>query len=690
VTVKTILNPSTDAASNIVFNPDGYSHVMVFAVGLAGAETVEVFITGGAGAVPYAENQLAVELTATQPFARLPTGPTYSIDKSASAGAVSVYWSGASASAVTTVTTPGGTVVEFPIAPEFAIYSIDHLDSDGRVVANRYASTPPNGNIFTLSTGYIRSAGGAGVLTNNFANGPGGSMTASRVEFAADTTTFLLYSGAPPANNYRLRLPVKLNSGGPTKDIRYGDTLPGYLTATVNDATWTYLDVSPYAASGTTYDSFAILPAAANAPVDLLIDELQWYPSAETMPAFATETNDWHFKVRNKGYAGAISRSGNLLDNLTGGAVGSVLSPTFPAAKTFTEFCAVVAFDYRTLGSGQLFVTEADASLGTTVNTLQIGVTAGSVLGQVTFQPVNQGTTRIEPVNEGVHIYAIRIRNGARECYFNGVELNSASTAWAGFQARMLNLYGSTTATPARGFPVVAVAFPSYPSDADFFAIHEKIRNVDVPAAGQVMGTFSHFLLSDGDSISASTGAPQGPAYPYLLGAAGAFAGKPPLYMRNRSVSSSGIVDLNTRKAKNLQIIAQAIAAGAQPIVTILCATNDTAEIGSLGHAAYYDKLALLYADYRNAGAIVIAATPLPANVGNPAWNAERLLLAALMRTRVGLDFEGLADLAADPDIGPDGAPAARVYYDDDIHLNTAGQVIAAGIFETAIDPFFV
>lgn len=579
----------------------------------------------------------------------------------------------------------GGGSLEFPVAPTFAIYSADNTLSDGSVVANRYASTAPNKNAMTLTTGYIKQASATATVTNFFANGPTGTLTAQRLEFAADTSQYSLYTGAPPAGSYRLTFKAKLNSGGPTKNIRHGNTTAGYATATVNDTTWTAV-TQDFTTTGSNYTPYQILPAIGNAPVDLLIDELQWYATGDLpIPAFTAETNDWHFKIRNKGYAGAIARSGNLLDNATGGAAGNVIAPTFPAATTLTEWTVIIAFKYETLGSGQMIVSEIDAILGSTANNLQVSTGTGAgVVGQISFQPLGPGSSRIEPLGEGWHTYAIRVKNLARSCHFNGVELNSATTAYTGFQARILNLGGQTAASPSRGKFGVWAFWDSYLSDDDLAAAHRKIES-DIVAMGEARGAVPYFWLAEGDSITATTTAPDGPSYAFLVSAAGYFAGKPPLYMRCRAVSGSGIATLETRKAQNLVVIGQMIATGAQPIVSIMIGTNDTSEIASLGHMAYWAKLLALYTDYRNAGALVVACTLLPDGTGSATWDTERGLLNAYMRTQTSA-YDALADVAADANIGQDASVLDPTYYNvDQRHLTAAGHVVAAGIVKTAM-----
>jgi hypothetical protein len=89
--IQTLLNPTTAAASGLQFQTDTAGSVGIFAVGLAGAETVTVEIDGGSAPVVFVEAGSQVTLTATQPFASLPLGPVYRLSKSETAGEVSVH-----------------------------------------------------------------------------------------------------------------------------------------------------------------------------------------------------------------------------------------------------------------------------------------------------------------------------------------------------------------------------------------------------------------------------------------------------------------------------------------------------------------------------------------------------------------------------------------------------------------------
>jgi len=87
----TIIEAKTAADSNKLLLTDVYNSVVLHAEGLAGAEEVDIYVMGGAARVVYSEGGVPVTLTAAQPNATLPVGPTYSIDKDATIGAAAVY-----------------------------------------------------------------------------------------------------------------------------------------------------------------------------------------------------------------------------------------------------------------------------------------------------------------------------------------------------------------------------------------------------------------------------------------------------------------------------------------------------------------------------------------------------------------------------------------------------------------------
>lgn len=87
----TLFSPQTAAGTGSLLVTDIYNSVVLHADGLAAAEEVDVYVMGGTVRTRYTEAGVNVVLTAGGPSAILPPGPTYSIDKDATAGLCGVY-----------------------------------------------------------------------------------------------------------------------------------------------------------------------------------------------------------------------------------------------------------------------------------------------------------------------------------------------------------------------------------------------------------------------------------------------------------------------------------------------------------------------------------------------------------------------------------------------------------------------
>ena len=112
-------------------------------------------------------------------------------------------------------------------------------------------------------------------------------------------------------------------------------------------------------------------------------------------------------------------------------------------------------------------------------------------------------------------------------------------------------------------------------------------------------------------------------------------------------------------------------------MVSVLIGANGVPTIAAL--ETYWNAL-------KTAGAMVVACTILPredAGDSGAAFNAARNALNAQIRASSVPD--AVADLAADPDIGPDGAALPTTYYYDKIHLNGAGHAKARAVVEPVV-----
>ena len=109
--------------------------------------------------------------------------------------------------------------------------------------------------------------------------------------------------------------------------------------------------------------------------------------------------------------------------------------------------------------------------------------------------------------------------------------------------------------------------------------------------------------------------------------------------------------------------------------------TNDLAygTTRPLSAAQAYRHLAEYCRARRKAGYEVVILTVLPRE-GSASFNAARSDLNERLRAGWRDFADALADVAADPTIGPDGAELDTTYYRDTVHLTAEGYRIVAGI----------
>jgi lysophospholipase L1-like esterase len=577
------------------------------------------------------------------------------------------------------------TASQHTLAPMISINSFDALMSDGRNVPNRAALTAPSKNIINFDTGDIRTVTVTNVTTTkNFATIDG--VLATRFQITNAANGLFLWSGtAPPAGTYKYSYKVRMNAGEGSKDLRHGNSIVGYATATISDAAWTTL-TGTFTASGANYTSWSLVPAvAAVLPFDLLVGEVQFHEDdGNALPAFSAEPPPaWHAKASLLSQLGAvrgtIKRDDMVLDlENTGSAV--LKANTWPATRTFTEFSAIALFRNRLAAAGQILVTETDAALGTNANTMQIGV---AVAGTLNMQPVNAGFTNINVLGQGWHPAGLRLKDGSRQCFFHEIELNSSSAAWAGFPARLLRLGGQTFSSPMDGDLILMDAWGEYLEDADWYAAVQRCRDI-AGLCGETMGTFRNFYIAEGDSRTALLNT----SYAYLMGNAGEFT--PNLFLRNFAVSGSSAATLTARLPNVQRAVDQAVMAGARPIISVLVGTNDATAVAASGAAAYYTgTLKPLWAAYKAmtdaVGGRFIAATELPRGNDVPGYEAERVTLNGLIRGDATL-YDALADFASDPVMGdPDSFTLTPGNWTDALHPNAAGHLLLKPYMRAAL-----
>ena len=105
-----------------------------------------------------------------------------------------------------------------------------------------------------------------------------------------------------------------------------------------------------------------------------------------------------------------------------------------------------------------------------------------------------------------------------------------------------------------------------------------------------------------------------------------------------------------------------------------------------LDAAQAYRHLAAYCRARREAGYEVVLLTVLP-RAGSETFSAARNELNARLREGWPRFADALADVAADPSIGPSGAELDERYYRDTVHLTPEGYGIVAGYVARAVEP---
>lgn len=152
----------------------------------------------------------------------------------------------------------------------------------------------------------------------------------------------------------------------------------------------------------------------------------------------------------------------------------------------------------------------------------------------------------------------------------------------------------------------------------------------------------------------------------------------------NLAVAGSTVASMTARAAAADDYVAVAKANS----VMVVLVTNDLAS----GPAATYVADLKTYCLARRAAGVahIIVCTVTPRdNPPTQAFNVTRNEANTLIRADTSF-YDSLLDLGAHNLLGPDGAPAEGVYYDDSVHFNNAGKEIQVplilGAVRAAID----
>lgn len=570
-------------------------------------------------------------------------------------------------------------IASYAVAPYAGVEVDDGLLTGGRYTQDHFNPGGGNENIYTFCTVDIRFAANSNVtLTRGYAGG-----SAARLQFTttAAQAAFWNTAIAPPAGTYSLKFKLKSAPGAGLQNLRYGSAT--LTTVTVNESVWVTVPLE-FTTTGADWRSGFLTGDGTNTP-DVLIDEIQFYDRLlASVPAFSTEVLSKDYRPA-LAYAGSQKRSGKLYDNSALGGSGVLRLPTFPATKSFTELTVLVAFRNDVASNnGPVICADYDPSLGTSLASLALGVTTA---GAPLFYPSPTNFSKVTILNEGLHILGIKLKATARAIFFHEMELASDTTAWPGLVARLLRV-GSTGASlnshlttwQMRGKIADFHVCDSYLSDADYRTAVKVLRE-KVIRAGEVMAPMSGFLITMGDSQTASFSGARGPSWGVLQADMGRHI--PTMNMRNFAVGGYTLANLVLQLPAVTKMIGEVKAlSGRKAVVAIYTGTNNQTDIVASPSGFWNSVLNQLILPIEAAGGVVVIGTLCPDGGAPPTgFEAARLAfnLYVLASGRIVMDFGG------DVVMG-NVANCTGVNYDTDFrHFSTAGHVLLADIAESAI-----
>lgn len=538
----------------------------------------------------------------------------------------------------------------WPITP---LTILDPSTGSGFGIPNSVLGGPTfSRNMFVWSKGEIRNNGSTVLpAVTRFYNGTGGARllwtNASNVFNFQGTTS----NGPPPAGSYTARFDIYSNTGI-VQNLRLGSLSapsdPTPITAPVARASRTKTVVT----DGTNYVTFGIYNDGGASLPDVTIENIEWYPTAD-LPAAYEDVRNFEHRRRVNFPNGTKYAADGALDNTQGygttgaGGYGLIAAPQQLTATVDTDGYFLASWSYliicktrsATAASNVLLGSEANAALGTTVNSLQFGVRQTD--GRPVTQPQNFGVSQVSTLGAGYRIWGASTAPGERAVYMGKWLMSWAGTAtYAGIKFRQLLHGGNATTSQYDGTEAILVIFPRALTATEWAQANDMAEYVVQSHLGITLDRPAFGYMGAGDSITAGPGPEQ--SYCSLQGKGLNFAGGTfNLPTRNLGVSGYGIADIeailngnNPATGTGLPVgpggiigrITEMRADGMQPLFSLMIGVNDSAYINTFGVPAFMTRLKAVWAAVRDAGSLVNGITNLPAGVGNN-WNTNRLLI---------------------------------------------------------------
>lgn len=561
---------------------------------------------------------------------------------------------------------------------------------------NLNVATTPSKNIIYNSSGLLPNEGTftAGSITNHFADGPnytGGAAKLNLNAHAGGGTSGSYYkpffNRTLPVGNYTFKMMAKSATAGVTQLIRWGMSTAGATTIFSVTDTWTQFSISFSVSNSGSNNGLFIAAQIGLGAQSILIGEFQLYNNLDTIPDYTSDGNDGHIS-KPYGIRTPINKNGIYVTNDS----LAIHSPAFPIAKAWTEMTLLFAIRVTSDADQSLWACITDAYYGSLSN-VNLNVNSGQP--QFSFGLVS-GSGKL--TNQDFIILGCKYAVGTSESYVNEVRVGVDSGNGT-ITAQIFSLFCRLAAVGSTNPFLGDIAFctiwdRALTSSEWYLATSQARERLDVMSAPYKNRSW---YIAHGDSITVAYSAPQGPSFAFQM-ATTSFTGSEYIGHVNLATGGYTLSLVEGGLSAILSRIAEAKLGGGKAIVSILVGRNDNATlISNAACDAYWVRLKAMYTSIRNAGAKMIAITPLPSGTAatnggpNGSWETYRNYLSGLMRAEPSA-YDALADFG-NPSVSimGDVATANNATYfvsSDMVHPMKAGHDILAGIFQPIVQSF--
>lgn len=287
--------------------------------------------------------------------------------------------------------------------------------------------------------------------------------------------------------------------------------------------------------------------------------------------------------------------------------------------------------------------------------------------------PAQATAENFEPGNS-FSLIAITYERTTAKVYVNGTLMMTSTSAKAAINVRDIAIASVNGGNFSNYTLASAAIYGRVLSDAEVLQA-TRVMLADNP---QITVPDTRAVIIEGDSISAALNGFAYIGFPNL---------SPAAHGPNLAVSGSDMTAVIARTPAVDAAIGRAVAAGRTPIVSLLIGANIFRTGAGTGASAAAQVAP--WCDARRAlGAKVVLGTVLPisyaGSVGDA--NVRRNDYNTIVRTWVGTHVDAIADFAADPIMGPDGASDNTTYYSDGLHPTAAGHVVLEPIWSGSVN----